>query len=88
MDGVNLGYVVHNGSFALLGLLFLALGGCLPPTTRRWARSAFVLLDAAALAPAYPMAFQWEGYAAALPWAAATLALPVHGLDRAHGGRT
>ena len=26
MDWVNLGYIVHNGSFALLRMLFLALG--------------------------------------------------------------
>jgi hypothetical protein len=88
-DWVNLGYVVHNGSFALLGLLFLALGGWLPRTTGRWGRWVFVLLGAVGLALAFPMAFRWEGVLPALPWTAAALALLVHGiLDRAQGGGT
>jgi len=87
MDWVNLGYTVHNGSFALLGLLFLALGGWLPLTTSRWSRLVFVLLGAIGLALAFPMAFRWEGVLPGLPWAAAALALLVHGvLDHAHGG--
>ncbi|HKA48435.1 MAG TPA: hypothetical protein VKK19_02450 [Candidatus Dormibacteraeota bacterium] len=88
MDWVNLGYVVHNGSFALLRMLFLALGGWLPPRTRRWARSVLVLLGAVGLGLAYPMALRWEGVLPALPWAAAALALLVHGIDRSDGGST
>jgi hypothetical protein len=86
---INLGYVVHNGSFALLGLLFLVLGGWLPRTTSRRARWLFIVLGAVGLGLAFPMAFRWEGVLSALPWAAAALALLVHGvLDHAHGGGT
>ena len=89
MDWVNVGYAVHNGSFALLGLLFLALGGWPPRRTSRWARTVFVMLGAIGLVLAYPMAVRWEGVLPALPWAATALALLVHGAyDHAHGGRT
>src|SRR5262245_31772299 len=89
MDWVNVGYVVHNGSFALLGLLFLVLGGWLPQTTSRWARWMFVVLGAVGLGLAFPMALRWEGVLPALPWAAAALALLVHGvLDHTQGGGT
>ena len=89
MDWINLGYVVHNGSFGLLGLPFLVLGGWLPRTTSRWARWLFVLLGALGLALTIPMAFRREGVLPALPWAAAALALLIHGLlDHAHGGCT
>jgi hypothetical protein len=41
------------------------------------------------LALAIPVAFRWKGVLPALPWAAAALALLVHGvLDGAHGGGT
>ena len=82
MDWVNLGYAAHNGSFALPGLLFLALGGWLPRTASRWARAVFVLLGGIGLVLAYPLAFRWEGVLPALPWAAAALALLVQGFFR------
>jgi uncharacterized membrane protein YphA (DoxX/SURF4 family) len=87
MDWVNLGYSVHNGSFAVLGLLFLALGGWLPLTGGRWARVAFSLLGVVGLAAAVPMASRWQGLLPTLPWAAAALALLVHGVaPRPQGG--
>ena len=78
MDWVNLGYAAHNGSFALLGLLYLAVGGWLPRTTSRWARAVSVLLGGIGLPLAYPLAFRWVGVLPALPWAAAAVALLVH----------
>jgi len=89
MDWVNLGYTVHNGSFALMGLLFMALGGWLPRTRSPLARVAFVLVGGVGLVLAFPMATRWEGVLPALPWAAAALALLVHGVfDLAQGGGT
>jgi hypothetical protein len=87
MDWVDLGYRVHDGSFALLGLLFLVLGGWLPLTQRRWTRAIFALLGAVGLALAVPMAARWEGLLPTLPWVAAALALLVHALaPRPRGG--
>lgn len=87
MDWVNLGYSVHNGSFAVLGLLFLAVGGWLPLTGGRGARAAFALLGVAGLAAAVPMASRWQGLLPTLPWVAAALALLVHGVaPRPQGG--
>jgi hypothetical protein len=80
MDWVNLGHAVHNGSFAVLGLLFLALGGWLPLTRRLGARLLVVVLGILGLLLAYPMAFRWEGVLPALPWAVAAPALLVHGI--------
>jgi uncharacterized membrane protein YphA (DoxX/SURF4 family) len=86
MDWVNLGYSVHNGSFAVLGLLFLALGGWLPLTGGRGARAGFALPGVAGLA-AVPLASRWQGLLPTLPWIAAALALLVHGVaPRAKGG--
>jgi hypothetical protein len=39
MGFVNLGYAAHNGSFAVLGVLFLAPGGWMPRWTSLWARA-------------------------------------------------
>ena len=87
MDWVNLGYSVHDGSFALLGLLFLVLGGWLPLTQRRWVRAIFALLGAVGLALAVPMGARWQGLLPTLPWVAAALALLVHALaPRPMGG--
>ena len=72
-------YAVHNGSFALLGLLFLALGGWLPLHPRRRVRLLFIGLGVGGLVLSYPMASRWEGLVPALPWAAAAVALLVHG---------
>jgi hypothetical protein len=87
MDWLNLGYSVHNGSFAVLGLLFLAIGGWLPLTPTRRVRSTFTLLGVAGLALAAPVALRWQGLLPTLPWAAAALALAVHGIaPRRQGG--
>jgi hypothetical protein len=87
MDWVNLGYSVHNGSFAVLGLLFLALGGWLPLRAGRWARTALALLGVLGLAAAVPMASRWQGLLPTLPWVAAALALLVHAVaPRPRGG--
>lgn len=80
MDWVNFGYAVHNGSFALLGLLFLGLGGRLRPARDAWVRVSFVLLGVVGLGLAYPLAFRLEGVLPAAPWTAAALALLVHGV--------
>jgi len=81
---INVGYALHPGSFALLGILFLAVGASLPVAPGYRLRSVFVVLGAAGLALALPMAFRWIGLLPALPWTAAAVALFAHGIWLPH----
>jgi hypothetical protein len=81
---INVGYAVHPGSFALLGILFLALGASLPVAPGPRLRFGFAVLGAAGLALAWPMAFRWIGLLPTLPWTAAAVALLAHGIRLRH----
>lgn len=81
---INVGYALHPGSFALLGVLFMALGASLPVAPGPWPRFGFVALGTAGLALAWPMAFRWIGLLPTLPWTAAAVALLAHGIRLPH----
>ncbi|HKA11809.1 MAG TPA: hypothetical protein VKI99_15225 [Candidatus Dormibacteraeota bacterium] len=75
---INVGYALHPGSFALLGILFLAVGASLPVAPGYRLRSVFVVLGAAGLA----LAVRWIGALPALPWTAAAVALLACGMHQ------
>lgn len=79
---INIGYAVHNGSFAVLGLAFLLLGARLPATGRQAVRLLFGGLGAIGLIVGAPMVFWWEGPMPGLPWVVASAALLMFGLSR------
>ena len=81
---INLGYALHPGGFAVLGLLYLALGASLPPAPAPTLRMGLAVLGAVGLALAVPMAFRWVGPLPALPWTAAALALLALGVRLPH----
>lgn len=85
---INLGYALHPGTFAILGIVFLACGASLPRATSRRPRLLLVTLGTAGLVLAWPLAFRWIGILPALPWTAAALAILAHGAGpRAPFGR-
>lgn len=85
---INVGYALHPGSFALLGILFLAFGASLPPASSPRLRFGLAVLGAAGLILAWPLAFRWVGLLPTLPWTAAALALIAHGVRPTRPRRT